>query len=439
MRLVALALTVLLALPLAADAIDEVRQAETGFAKAFADRDKTRFFSYVADDAVFISPLGTLRGKQQVIDRWSRFFDGVAVAPFRWGPERVEVAAGGSVGFSMGPIYDPKGEHAGYYSSIWQKQGNGSWKVVFDGPGSPPAPLAVNAAPFEEGMVTAADGAKLYYRKIGRGPVTLIAPLDYVLFDELKQFADIATVITYDMRNRGRSSRLESVDTVSIGQDARDLESVRDHFKIEKFVPVGYSYLGKMVMLYAVAHPDRVTRIVQMGPLGNRPEKVDGPAAKDFGAPVEDMEKWDKMRADAGTAPRDLCMQQWKVLSYFMVGDPKNAANFEYEEMCGLENEWPVNVNKTFAKLLSGPPVALTDEELSTIKAPVLTIHGTKDRNAPYPGGRAWAAALPDARLVTIEGGAHAMWVDDPVTTFGAIRHFLRGDWPLGSEKVTAK
>jgi len=105
--------------PLAvADAVDEVRQAETGFAKAFADRDKAKFFSYVADDAVFMGALHTQRGKQQVVTRWSRFFDGVAVAPFSWGPERVEVTGDGKIGFSMGPIYDGAGKHAGYYSSV---------------------------------------------------------------------------------------------------------------------------------------------------------------------------------------------------------------------------------------------------------------------------------------------------------------------------------
>ena len=82
--------TTTLAPPVLADAIEEVRQAETGFAKAFADRDKTKFFSYVADDAVFMNALTTLRGKDAVVKRWSRFFDNVPVAPFSWGPERVE-------------------------------------------------------------------------------------------------------------------------------------------------------------------------------------------------------------------------------------------------------------------------------------------------------------------------------------------------------------
>lgn len=31
--------------------------------------------------------------------------------------------------------------------------------------------------------------------------------------------------------------------------------------------PIGYSYVGLLVMLYALEHPDRVERIVQLGPV----------------------------------------------------------------------------------------------------------------------------------------------------------------------------
>ena len=40
---------------------------------------------------------------------------------------------------------------------------------------------------------------------------------------------------------------------------------------------------------------------------------------------------------------------------------------------------------------------------MARVRAPVLTIHGTWDRNAPYAGGREWALTLPDARLITVE------------------------------------
>jgi pimeloyl-ACP methyl ester carboxylesterase len=95
-----------------------------------------------------------------------------------------------------------------------------------------------------------------------------------------------------------------------------------------------------------------------------------------------------------------------------------------------------VNAGPHFQRLMPSILGAVLDEaQLKRVSMPVLTIHGTRDRNAPLAGGRGWVSALPDARLVALEGAAHAAWADDPVTVFGAIRHFLRGEWPLGSTR----
>ena len=435
MRLTAVFATLLLtAIPAFAGAVEEVRQAEIAFAKAFADRDAAKFFAFVADDATFLAGLSTATGKKQVVESWTRYFNGPA--PFVWGPDRVSVSADGTLGLSTGPIY-VQGQHAGDYISTWRKT-DGAWKVVFDSNGPGAAPLAENALPVEEGFIPTPDGVQLHYRKVGRGPVTMIVPLGLVLYDAMKQFADVATVITYDLRSRGRSSRAQDVNTLTIDQDVRDLETVRAHFEVQQFVPVGYSYLGKMVVMYAAAHPDRVRRIVQMGPVANQePPRKPQQVVEDFGAPAADLQRWQQLRAEGAIEriPKEFCLAQWQVMRYYMAGDPKNAPGVKFEEMCSLENEWPVHLNATFASILpSINKAVLTDEQLKKVTMPSLIIHGTKDRNASYEGGRSWLASLPDARIVTIPGAAHAMWVDDPVTTFAAIRHFLRGEWPLGSD-----
>ncbi|HUP63507.1 MAG TPA: alpha/beta hydrolase [Thermoanaerobaculia bacterium] len=283
------------------------------------------------------------------------------------------------------------------------------------------------AAPVQEGFVAADDGVKLYYRKIGRGPITLIVPLDNVLFREFRQFADIATVITYDMRNRGKSQRAKDAGTWTIQQDVRDLEAVRRHFKVERFVPAGYSYLGLMVILYTLEHPEHVTRVVQInpGPFRHLPEEPAPEAAAAFAAAQKNV--------DPKASPRDQCIAFWDVFKVTFVGDPKNAAKFDLS-FCEHENEWGENIMPHFKKLFESiDALTITPEQLQKVKVPVLTIHGTKDRNAPYASGVDWAKTLPDARLLTIEGAAHASWLDEPVTVFGSIRHFLRGEWPLGA------
>ena len=425
-----------------ADPIDEVRNAEIGFAKAFAERNREKFFSFVADDATFLSAGRTMNGKPQVVQGWSRFFEG-PTAPFEWGPERVVVNAAGTIGFSTGPIFDASGTHIGSFNSTWRKESDGSWKVLFDGPGSAAACLPETAAKIEEGYVTADDGLKLHYRKVGRAPLTIIMPLGFIVFDDFKTLADIATLITYDMRNRGRSDRVEKSETLTIHQDVKDLEAVRRHFNVDKFVPAGYSYLGLMVAMYALDHPQRVSRIIQLGPVAIRfdtefPKGLTH-GRDDMGVSEEEMKAYREARA-AGAAektPRAFCEQQEKIMSRLLVGNPAHASRIASQ--CHLENEWPVN----FARHIEhhfGSVKALKMEKsaFTAIKVPVLTIHGTKDRNAPYGAGREWAMTLPDARLVTVHGAAHSAWSDDPVTVFTAIREFLRGNWPRTAEKITS-
>ena len=138
MRKIAVILAALVvALPMfASDPADEVRAAETAFAKAFADRDQAKFFTFVADDAHFLGAKRTMNNKAEVVEVWSNYLKD-AKAPFSWKPERVFVNAKGDLGLSTGPVFDPEGKHVSNFISYWQKQADGTWKVLFDGPGAP--------------------------------------------------------------------------------------------------------------------------------------------------------------------------------------------------------------------------------------------------------------------------------------------------------------
>lgn len=105
-------------------------QVERDFAQAFAERDRERFAAYLAEDAVFLNPDGTaLRGKAAILEGWADFFTGDP--PFSWYPTVSEVS--GDLGLSQGPVLSPKGEWLANFSSVWRRQDDGTWKVVFDG------------------------------------------------------------------------------------------------------------------------------------------------------------------------------------------------------------------------------------------------------------------------------------------------------------------
>lgn len=118
----------------------EVWAAERAFARSMAERDFAAFGRWIADDTLFFGGRSVLRGKAAVLEGWKAFFDGPS-APFSWEPDQVEVLASGQLALSTGPVRNPQGEPIARFNSIWQRQGDGRWLVIFD-KGSPPDPPA---------------------------------------------------------------------------------------------------------------------------------------------------------------------------------------------------------------------------------------------------------------------------------------------------------
>ena len=137
-----LAVFATLALPMAAGAatheelVEQVRAAETAFARTMAVRDHAAFGTFVAEEGVFFGGRGPLRGAAAVSEGWKRFFEG-AEAPFSWKPETVEVLASETLALTSGPVLDPAGAPVGVFTSIWRLEADGRWRVVFD-KGCPP-------------------------------------------------------------------------------------------------------------------------------------------------------------------------------------------------------------------------------------------------------------------------------------------------------------
>ena len=109
----------------------QVFAAESAFARTLAARDSQAFTTYVAVDAVFFGRRGTLQGRAAVEAGWQPLFEGPA-APFSWSPQVVEVLESGTLALSSGPVRDPTGRQIGTFNSIWRRDADGQWRVVFD-------------------------------------------------------------------------------------------------------------------------------------------------------------------------------------------------------------------------------------------------------------------------------------------------------------------
>jgi ketosteroid isomerase-like protein len=108
----------------------EVMAVERAFAKTMADRDLAAFSSFLSEETIFFSGPKPLRGKDEVVAFWSRFYSGPN-APFSWEPDDVQVLDSGTLALSTGPVRNPKGELSARFNSIWRREAGG-WRIIFD-------------------------------------------------------------------------------------------------------------------------------------------------------------------------------------------------------------------------------------------------------------------------------------------------------------------
>ena len=120
-------------------AADQIVKSDAAFAQSVAEKNREKFLSFIADVTTFSGGTANeLHGREAVMKAWSDFFapDGPTLS---WTPMKGEVIGAGDVGYTTGrSVFRQKGadgkvtERRGQYVTIWKKQADGSWKVVFD-------------------------------------------------------------------------------------------------------------------------------------------------------------------------------------------------------------------------------------------------------------------------------------------------------------------
>ena len=122
----------------------QVRDTENAFARSMDQRDFKAFSSFLDDEAIFFSGSGPLRGREAIEKKWKPMYESKE-PPFSWKAETVQVLDSGELALSSGPVFDG-GKQTSTFSSIWRRQANGQWKVIFD-KGCPGCPCAVLPKP----------------------------------------------------------------------------------------------------------------------------------------------------------------------------------------------------------------------------------------------------------------------------------------------------
>jgi 3-oxoadipate enol-lactonase len=115
------------------------------------------------------------------------------------------------------------------------------------------------------------DGTEIYYEVRGSGPPLCIVNNMYIVGPLWKNFTSKIvqqhTVVTYDLRNQGASTTIDG--DLTVADHVADLLALLDVLKIEQAYLLGTSISTLICRDFAVAHPERVSGLVLLGPFFN--------------------------------------------------------------------------------------------------------------------------------------------------------------------------
>ena len=296
-----------------------------------------------------------------------------------------------------------------------------------------------------EGYVESSDGVRLFYRTLGSGPDTLIVlhggpgfTMDY-LFADLAPLATGRTLLFYDQRGAGGSTLVADSAAFSSESFVADLEAVRHHFGMVRVVLLGHSWGAGVAALYAQRHPDRIARMVLVGAMPlQRSVLMEGfgrIAAGRDSVTLRGMAEWREAR-QANPGDASACREYYALWFEAFVADT-DALRRSNGDFCAGTPESLRNA-MTAANPYTWASLGDWDwrPSLGGVAAPSLIVHGTVDP-LPLEGAREWVRALPNARIVELDGVGHFPYLETPDLFFTTVDRFLRGEWPEEARSVS--
>jgi pimeloyl-ACP methyl ester carboxylesterase len=216
-------------------------------------------------------------------------------------------------------------------------------------------------------------------------------------------------VIRYDNREIGHSSKLEDAPVpnrvkmllglgtpvYTLSDLAGDAAGLLDALEIESAHVVGASMGGMIAQVVAIEHPERVRTLtsIMSGP-GTLATRL--PRLRAFGTLMQAQPK-----------DREAAIER-TVKVFEVIGSPGFETDEEHlREVAGMSfdrSRYPQGIARQLHAITTSPARA---RSLREVHAPALVIHGDSDPLVRPRAGRATARAIPDARLMVIEGMGH--------------------------------
>jgi 3-oxoadipate enol-lactonase len=248
------------------------------------------------------------------------------------------------------------------------------------------------------------NGIHLAFERHGKGtPLVLLHgfPLDHHLWDEVVPLLeDRFDVILPDLRGFGDSTTVDS--PYSMDDYASDIAGLLDQIDIQKAAIVGHSMGGYVALAFARLYPERVSGLglVSSQLPADAPERKEGRyksaadvSANGIGSVVETM------------TPKFTSAEKLQALA---------RASMERQPPAGY-----IGALKAMAERMDSTAL------LSSLKVPVVVIHGDTDALIPIDRAREVKATLPEAHLIEIPGAGHIPMLEAVKETAEALQKLV--------------
>jgi pimeloyl-ACP methyl ester carboxylesterase/DNA-binding CsgD family transcriptional regulator len=251
---------------------------------------------------------------------------------------------------------------------------------------------------------TTSDGYNIAYAVRGEGEPYVLMPQ---LFSHLQIYwtqqtfvlpwlqglASKFRLVQYDGRGQGMSGRGIDPD-MSLKTLTRDLEAVVDRLRLEHFVLHGLHWFTHVAVEYAIAHPERVKALVLSGATASN-------------------RAWSLAIYDT------LAREDWQAFlrSQAALGQASDVqASLERLGQSITQTDWLALVGAAAESDIS--------DRLPLVRVPTLVIQPRHFFNLPAEASMQVAAAIPNARLVVVDG---AVVLGDAEQGLRALEAFLSG------------
>mgnify|MGYP001195936932 CR=1 FL=1 len=266
---------------------------------------------------------------------------------------------------------------------------------------------------------------RVFWERYGEGEQTvLLLPTWSIVHSrfwkgQIAYLSRHSRVVTFDGRGNGRSDRPVGAQAYSTKEFAADTIAVMDAAGVERAALVCLSCGALWSTLVAADHPERVDRIVYIGPA----------VALAPGHPERNVYPFeDALETDEGWAKYN--RHYWErdylgFLRFFFAkcfNEPHSSK--QIEDCIG----WALDTTpQTLADTSRGigiPRQETFTETCARVRCPTLVIHGDADQIRPHAQGEALARET-GGELVTLKGAGHIPLARDPVKINLLIREFV--------------